>query len=254
MTVNCPACENSQWVGVYKIDPWSIRACSVCGLARIDPLPVNSERPELYSRTEVVRRDAKKRGWSRMFFNRLKHFYKTITKRDKNEIFYKKFSRYLSRGSKILDIGCGDGRFLRRAKSHFKCSGVEISEYLAGLARTQGDIKVAVGDFLEVDLDNEKYDGISLISLIEHLNDPKAAVRKCFSHLNDGGVLLLKTVNYGCLNRKFKRQKWTGFRPPDHIYYFTPENLQRLLASIGFRRVKISASPLNDNFYCDAWK
>jgi 2-polyprenyl-3-methyl-5-hydroxy-6-metoxy-1,4-benzoquinol methylase len=151
-------------------------------------------------------------------------------------------------------VGCGDGSFLRLAKKQFACTGIEISEYLAALARKQDDIKVMVGNFLATDFANEKYGGITLISLLEHLDDPMQAIKKCFDLMDNGGVLLMKTVNYGCLNRRIKREGWTGFRPPDHIIYFNPSNLKRLLSKIGFTKIKISAWAFNDNMYCDAWK
>lgn len=248
----CPACGSAKWTDVYKIDRWEIKECLVCGLARIDPLPAAQSRPELYSKDKVISRNTKPQTRSQKFSRAMKRMFSKITKRNKNAIFYHKFSRYLPAGSRILDIGCGDGSFLQSAKGRFTCTGIEISEYLADLARQQGDIKVITGDFLNADLGNEKFDGITLISLLEHLNDPEAALRKCFSLANDGGVLLIKTVNYGCLNRLIKRGQWTGFRPPDHVFYFNPSNLKRLLKKIGFTKIKISAWPFNDNMYCDA--
>lgn len=183
----------------------------------------------------------------------MKRFFNKLMSRDKSGIFLRKFFLYLSPGAKILDIGCGDGSFIKQAKEKFDCMGLEISEYLASLARKNG-LNIIVGNFLLTDFANEKYDGITLISLLEHLGDPEVAMKKCFSLLNKGGVLLIKTVNYGCLNRRIKRGNWTGFRPPDHIIYFTPPSLKRLLRKIGFTKIKISSWAFNDNMYCDAWK
>ena len=64
----------------------------------------------------------------------------------------------------------------------------------------------------------------------------------------------MKTVNYNCLNRKIKKESWTGFRPPDHVVYFNPSNLELLLKKMGFKKIKISAMPFNDNMYCEAIK
>lgn len=184
----------------------------------------------------------------------MKHSFSRAINRNKSEIFYNKLSCYLSSGAKVLDVGCGDGSFLKLAKKQFICTGIEISEYLAAAAKKHGDIKVKVGDLLTADFANEKYDGITLISLLEHLDDPMQAIKKCFDLMNDNGVLLIKTVNYGCLNRRIIKEGWTGFRPPDHIIYFAPSNLKRFLKKIGFTKIKISAWAFNDNMYCDAWK
>ena len=184
----------------------------------------------------------------------MKRLFSRATKRNKSEIFYNKLSHYLSPGAKVLDIGCGDGSFLKLAKKQFTCAGIEISEYLAALARKQGDIQVMVGNFLTTGFTSEKYDAITLISLLEHLDNPIQGIKKCFDLLSNGGVLLMKTVNYSCLNRRIKKEGWTGFRPPDHIIYFTPSNLKRFLKKIGFSKIRISAWAFSDNMYCDAWK
>ena len=49
-------------------------------------------------------------------------------------------------------------------------------------------------------------------------------------------------------------KEWTGFRPPDHIVYFTPKNLSCMLKKIGFSKIKFSSWIFNDNMYCDAIK
>ena len=250
----CPVCGNIKWRVAYKIEQWDIGECAVCGFARIDPLPSRESRPGHYSEGKVIERNVKKKTSVQRFSRAMKQLFGRATNRNKSEIFYNKLSRYLSPGSKVLDVGCGDGSFLKLAKKQFTCAGIEISEYLATLARKQGDIKVLVGDFLITDFANEKYDGITLISLLEHLDGPMQAIKKCFDPLNEGGVLLMKTVNYGCLNRRIKKESWTGFRPPDHITYFTPSNLRRFLKKIGFSKIRISAWVFSDNMYCDAWK
>jgi 2-polyprenyl-3-methyl-5-hydroxy-6-metoxy-1,4-benzoquinol methylase len=249
----CPVCANSKWTEVYKIKDWTIGECTVCGFARIDPLPAQETRQEFYSQQKVINRNTKILSPMQRFSRTMKRLSKKVTQMDKSKIFYQKLSRFLSPGAKVLDIGCGDGSFLKLARKQFDCRGIEISRYLADLARKDG-LKVTTGNFLSMDFFNEKYDGITLISLLEHLDDPERAINKCFGLLNKSGVLLLKTVNYGCLNRVIKKGDWTGFRPPDHVIYFNPSNLERLLKKTGFSKIKISFWAFIDNMYCYAWR
>jgi len=250
----CPVCQNTKWKAAYKIKQYDIEECAVCGFARIDPLPAEESRPEFYSKEEVIDRNTKKHTPLQRFSRTMKSFSRKVTKYDKSRMFYDKLRRYLPPRSKILDIGCGDGSFLKMAKKQFICSGIDISEYFAALAKEDDAIKVITGNFLLTDFGGQKYDGITLISLLEHLDDPARALKKCFDLMNDGGILLAKTVNYGCLNRIVKKGNWTGFRPPDHVVYFNPSNIKSLLKKAGFTKIKISAWPFNDNMYCDAWK
>ena len=250
----CPVCDSVKWMKRYKISDWDIVDCTECGFAKIDPLPDRGSRAECYSQEKVIERNIKQKSSSQKFSRVMKQMFGRLIKRNKSGIFYNKLCRYLSPKARILDVGCGDGGFLRIAKNNFICTGIEISEYLASLARRQNDIKVITGNFLNTDFTNEKYDGITLISLLEHLDDPINAMKKCFELLNQGSILLMKTVNYNCLNRKIRKESWSGFRPPDHMIYFNPSNLKSFLKKTGFSKIKISAMPFNDNMYCEAWK
>lgn len=253
MTV-CPVCGSKEWIKRYKIDSWTIEECKACGFAHIDPMPERVDRAECYSEEKVVGRNVKQKNSLRKLSRALKKLWSKATKRDKSAIFYNKLLRYLAPESKVLDVGCGDGSFIDKAKENFVCTGIEISEYLASLAEKKPGIKIIIGNFLSTELKSEEYDGVTLISLLEHLDDPLSAMKKCFELLRQGGVLLTKTVNYNCLNRRIKKEGWTGFRPPDHVVYFSPSNLELLLKKIGFEKIKISGMPFNDNMYCEAWK
>ena len=253
MTI-CPVCGSKGWIKRYRIDSWTIEECNTCGFAHIDPMPIREDRAECYSEEKVVGRNVKQKNSLQKFSRFLKRLFSKATKRDKSIIFYDKLSRYLSPKSKVLDIGCGDGSFICKASESFICTGIEISDYLASLARNRPGIKVITGNFLYTEFDSEEYDGVTLISLLEHLDDPLQAMKKCFEFLRSDGVLLMKTVNYNCLNRRIKKERWTGFRPPDHVVYFDPSNLELLLKKVGFKKIKISAMPFNDNMYCEAFK
>lgn len=249
----CPICKNENWLKAYKVKQWDIVECSGCHLARVDNPTLGDRRKDIYSKEKVIARNVKKKSKSQNFSRFMKRMFKKMTKRNKLKIFYEGLSRQLPNGAKVLDVGCGDGSFLKLLKDRFSCTGVEISEYLADLARKAG-IEVFVGDFTKLDLADKKYDGITLISIIEHLDAPWDALKKCFDIMDEKGILLLKTVNYSCFNRKIKGKDWTGLRPPDHLVYFSPVNLKGLLKKIGFSKIRISAWPFNDNMYCTAWK
>jgi hypothetical protein len=65
------------------------------------------------------------------------------------------------------------------------------------------------------------------------------------------GIVLVKVPNFACWNRVLLGSKWSGFRNPDHVQYFTPPTLARLARACGFA-VKFrlyGRIPFNDNMY-----
>jgi SAM-dependent methyltransferase len=224
---------------LHRIASWDIRQCA-CGLARIDPYPSLASRPAFYAADAIATRKASKR---RGPAGRLG--------RTKGTIFLSELRRLLPAGGRVLDIGCGTGAFLRDARLRYECTGIEISSDLAARARELG-VEVLVGDFVDYPFGSRRFDAVTMISLIEHLHEPLDALRRCRELLVDGGLLLLKTVNHGGLNRRVLGARWSGYRPPDHLVYFDPATLRRALNRHGFDVLTARAPLLNDSFYCCA--
>ncbi|MBP9854565.1 MAG: class I SAM-dependent methyltransferase [Candidatus Omnitrophica bacterium] len=250
----CPVCDHSQWKNIYTINEWTIDECTQCKFARIDPLPVRIDRPDLYTENKITERNTKKRTMIQRVARRFKSFFNNISGRNKNGIFLKKLQHYLPQGGVILDGGCGAGGVLLHARDHYECHGIEISSYLVNLANQNKGLNVRLGDLQSCDFGAQKFDAITLVSIIEHLDNPLAVVQRCHELLKPNGIFLLKTPNYQCWNRFIKQDQWVGLRPPDHIVYFSPSNLKQILKKAGFRKIKITAYPLSDNMYCDAIK
>jgi 2-polyprenyl-3-methyl-5-hydroxy-6-metoxy-1,4-benzoquinol methylase len=253
--VTCLVCDQNHWIHEYQVGPHGVKICRGCQFAMLDPMPSRESRQEFYRGVNIDARDtSKKDSLGRQISIRWKQFIHPIAKQNKKDIFYRKLVRHVPEGAKILDVGCGKGSFLERATQRFACSGIEISEALADVARGRVNGEIFVGDFLMTDFGDRKYDGITLISILEHWDDPLGALKKVYHLMTDQGVMLLKTVNFQCWNRVIMGKKWTGLRPPDHMVYFDPRNLKQLLHKVGFSKVVSHAWGLNDNMYCEAWK
>ena len=125
-------------------------------------------------RREGYRQKYQKKSFSQNLLRATKRLSGKVTKRNKSEIFYSKLRKHLSPQAKILDIGYGDGSFLRLAKGQFNCAGIEISEYLASLASKVDGADIKYGNFLNTEF-SETHDAITLISLLEYLDVPLGA-------------------------------------------------------------------------------
>ena len=139
-----------------------------------------------------------------------------------------------SSGSRLLDIGCGTGTFLLAARRRgWEVSGVELSPYAAAVARRRG-LEVRVGALSEARYPERSFDVVTLLDLIEHLEDPRAELREVHRVLVPGGRVVVETPNWRSIYRCLLRARWAALQPRVHILYFEGPTLRRLLESGGF--------------------
>lgn len=125
-------------------------------------------------------------------------------------------------GFSILDIGCGLGDGCRLLKRHFPIAhieGADFSPVAIKKAMEQGlDINYFV---MDISRDNppRKYDFISLVHILEHLNDPFPPVEKCLKYVNKAVLVITPYVE------KFydPRLYWKG----QHRYLFNENTFSK---------------------------
>ena len=147
----------------------------------------------------------------------------------------------------VLDIGFGAGglgKMIRQNSSsvHWAVDGVDA--FLPNCLNQQliaekvyrnlwhGDVRMVGSDFLS------KYDVICLLDVIEHLDDPRRALRECRSHIMTGGWIFLSTPDTGSLVARAMGRRWHYQDPVQHINLLSRRNLDRLLLESGFRAVE----------------
>ena len=139
-------------------------------------------------------------------------------------------------GRRLLDFGCGNGLFLDMAHDRgFACHGVDLAEDAVQAARSKPSGRhVHHGSPAEVpEIAAGGFDVITMWSVLAHLARPVEDVAMLRSLLAPDGVLLLLTVNANSLKLKRQREAWGGFTP-NHLVFFAPDTLRRLLRRAGF--------------------
>ena len=95
----------------------------------------------------------------------------------------------LSRPASILDVGCGDGLFFDALQKYGHVTGVESDpETLSEDGKWLDRIHVQMFDASFNP--GEKYDAILMLDILEHMDDPAAAVKHAKSLLKEDGFLL----------------------------------------------------------------
>ncbi len=148
--------------------------------------------------------------------------------------------RSIGGGARLLEIGCGTGVFLAKAREHgFDCSGLELSSYAAEFVRKMG-IPVETKAIEDANFPENSWDVIVMREVIEHLAHPKEALQTIHRWLKPGGVLFMATGNYDCPERKLRGSDWFYFMPEGHLYYFSNRTMTKYLKKVGFGKVNVT--------------
>lgn len=159
------------------------------------------------------------------------------------------------RGKKLLDIGTGKGYLLDVAgRMGFDCYGLELSSYAASKAAERFPGKIFTGTIEQAKYPDGMFDVVTLTDLIEHIGDPMSLMTEIKRILAPGGLVFIITPNTASLTRKLLGKRWFQYKY-EHVIYWNPKSLRRLLDSFGFttlfvdnNRKRFRLSYYNDYF------
>lgn len=147
----------------------------------------------------------------------------------------------LSLPASVLDVGCGNGDFIRAAREYgFETQGIDVSEAAVRFC-TETGLAARFGDFLKLEFDT-RFDAITMWDVVEHLRQPGAFLIRAKELLKPGGYLFLKIPGFARLNfypiRFWNHLARTLLGAPGHVQYFTPKSLSALLHNCGFADIQ----------------
>lgn len=158
----------------------------------------------------------------------------------------------LHKENNILEIGCGPGYFLKRAKKRAsQVFGTEYNKEAAKMAQ-KNDINI-VSD-KELLRSKGKFDTIFAFHILEHTNDPVNFIKKMTASLKPNGRIGISLPNQdGPI--KYIDPCVTNM-PPHHASRWQATTMQVLAKKLGFKIEKIDFEPLtinNINYYSEYW-
>jgi 2-polyprenyl-3-methyl-5-hydroxy-6-metoxy-1,4-benzoquinol methylase len=160
--------------------------------------------------------------------------------------------RLIKPGSRVLDVGCDTGRFGEILKTQKECTVDGIECDLAAVEIAQSRLDQV---FIRT-IDDEKsfdelmnYDAVLFLDVIEHLQNPWAAMKGAMNALKPGGMVYIVVPNIAhfsvvrrLLQGKFEYTKY-GTMDKTHIRWFTRKSLKESLESIGYEQISIHGTP-----------
>lgn len=153
--------------------------------------------------------------------------------------------RRVPRYARVLELGCADGSMSRLLKQHCEASiiGVEQNPNTAWRARCFCDYVFTenLDDPHSLDaLEGEKFDVITLVDVLEHLQHPQALLQRLKPLLLDEGCLLLSVPNVAHASVRLEllkgdfRYESSGILDDTHLKFFTATTLQTILVEAGY--------------------
>jgi len=148
----------------------------------------------------------------------------------------------------ILDIGCGQGGFLKLIKEQTGAEtwGIEVVIEIAEIAKHHID-KTLIGKVEDslYSIPDAYFDCITFNDILEHLLEPTEVLKSIRSKLSEDGIIIASIPNvrffhnlYELLIKKDWKYKDSGILDSTHIRFFTQKSMKRMFENTGYMLIK----------------
>jgi SAM-dependent methyltransferase len=228
----CGYCGEKSGVPVFPTTDiqeniYTLMRCLSCGAISLHPMPAREELEKVYNPGYYGESEQKFTG----NVEKILDLFRMQRAR--------RLHRLLGGKGEILDIGCGNGRFLSLLGSLGKYTlyGIERDGGSARRAMRIPEVKLSVGDLDNGDFPDESLDAVTLFHVFEHLEKPRVTIETIQRILRPGGILILSFPNIESHQSALFRGHWFHLDPPRHLFFFSPFGFKSLITSLGFRPV-----------------
>lgn len=229
MTVSsrpCPICRHTPAPTGQQLGGYTIQCCPKCALRfAADAFDVPVDYSSVYEMEEY----------------QTQHVECLINTPDKSvfarEATYAPFFAQVpyQPGYRLLDIGCGVGRFCHAAAAkEWDVRGIDISELAISIGQTHAAFPLECLSLEDCVARGDHYDVVTAFEVFEHLADPVQFLKLITRLLRPGGTFFCTVPNWNCRRiQQATRQDWL---PPVHLLFYTQPALSTLAEAAGFRQ------------------
>jgi len=156
---------------------------------------------------------------------------------------YKDTKEYLNvhfaKRGKLLEIGSGFGFLLDYFRQDdWQVTGIEPNKGLCLYSQLNLGLSTSPISIEKSDIAPNSLDVALFIHVIEHVSDPLDSLKRLYTYLKPGGILVLETPRYDTLIFKALGKRERSLRCDGHIYFFTSKTLTEISQKAGFKVLK----------------
>lgn len=213
--------------------------CSACGVWRLSPQPEGEELKKYYPEKEYYAPfiPELKKGLRYHLKQLALRYYGYGVRRGGLLAAWLRYKapNYPFRGGQLLlDVGCGQGYFLRSVRDlGWDVLGIDMSQRAVEECRSQG-LEAKKGELKEMGFPDNSFDAVHLFHVFEHLPEPAAFVDEVFRILRPGGEIILTVPNNRSFCARVFGKNWFSLETPRHLFIYNRKNLHMLLSAHGF--------------------
>jgi SAM-dependent methyltransferase len=149
-----------------------------------------------------------------------------------------------AQAGRLLDVGCGRGDVAEWFGARgWRIAGVEPSEKAATQAAKRG-VEVHHGTLDDAPWEPASFDAVTFNHVLEHVPEPRAALRQSAALLKPGGLLVVSAPNFGAWQRRAFGPYWFPLDLPRHLQHFDRHTLPPMVVDLGLEIEEVRTSSL----------
>ena len=241
--IRCNLCQSGDYRYLDYRGGKNIAQCNICGLVYRNPRFLSKPDRE----TDSVRNYGDYIAMEeRVSIARERIFRKTLQGLEK---------RIKNPGRSILDIGCGQGYFLKAAKENgWQVQGVEPVKSACEYAKQKFAIDILNASMEEARFKDNSFDVVTMWNVLDHMSDPLGTLKEIKRILKPNGIVVARIPNvswhlfcndlFSVIPSRLTRDR---FKDPSVVinYGYSNKTLKKLFKKAGFNSVRVGNSLLS---------
>lgn len=238
--VSCLACGSRQAVPFIEAEDdltgkpglFTFVTCSACALVYQAPRLTPANIREYYDQEYIAHQAPSRWGALAPLFRA------AMRSLDRAKLRIVRRHTTLDASSRVLDVGCGSGSFLREAHARTGASVAGIDLVDLSKRPELAGVEFHHGLFYDQPVGRERFDLVTMWHFLEHDYDPRRSLLHARDALKPGGTLVVEVPRLDSLSFWIFGRRWPGLQAPQHTALYDRERLEQMVVASGFEIVE----------------